>query len=220
MVEGVHKTLKEIDKVVPGYQGQGYEIAGFGWFQGGHKDSGAAKEDYEKNLVNLIRDLRKEFNAPKTAERRSGVAPFGVAKDPVTYPEWYGPGKRGPAKTVCEKDVLLLRQTFELPALKNGHRYRIRVDGSAHANYGEGYAIYINGKLLAESKAGIVAWRREGGRPRGSHVRADFRGVFKGGKVTIEISNFPMNNFKGDGFLPAGQPLGVSMEEMKVPPVE
>ena len=37
MVEGVRKTLDQIDKIVPGYKGQGYEIAGFGWFQG-HKD--------------------------------------------------------------------------------------------------------------------------------------------------------------------------------------
>ena len=64
MVEGVRKSLEQIDKIVPGYEGQGYEIAGFGWFQG-HKDSGSTKEEYEKHLVNLISDLRKEFKAPK-----------------------------------------------------------------------------------------------------------------------------------------------------------
>ena len=64
MVKGVRETLDKIDKIVPGYKGQGYEIAGFGWFQG-HKDSGAPKEEYEKHLVNLINDLRKEFKAPK-----------------------------------------------------------------------------------------------------------------------------------------------------------
>ena len=37
MVKGVRETLDKIDKIVPGYKGQGYEIAGFGWFQG-HKD--------------------------------------------------------------------------------------------------------------------------------------------------------------------------------------
>jgi len=41
MVEGVRKTLDKIDEVVPGYKGQGYEIAGFVWWQG-HKDAGAA----------------------------------------------------------------------------------------------------------------------------------------------------------------------------------
>jgi hypothetical protein len=150
----------------------------------------------------------------------TGAAPFGVAKDPITYPEWYGSSKRVPAKTVCEKDVLLLRQTFDLPPLNDGHRYRIRVNGSVHANSGEGYAIYVNGKLLADSKAGIVAWRREGWKPRGSHVWAGFRDEFKGGQVTIAVSNFPMNNRTADGFLPASRdPLSVWLEEMKIPPL-
>jgi hypothetical protein len=159
------------------------------------------------------------FDAKK-AGWKSGAAPFGVEKDPIIYPEWYGPSKRGPVNTACEKDVMLMRQTFDLPPLKDGHRYRIRVSGSVHANFGEGYAIYVNGKLLAESKAGIVAWRREGGSPRGSHVWAEFRDEFKTGKVTIAVSNFPMNNQNGDGFLPAGQPLSVWLEEMKLPPLE
>jgi hypothetical protein len=142
-----------------------------------------------------------------------------VEKDPIKYPEWYGPSKRTPPKTPCAKDVLLLRRRFDLPSLKEGCRYRIRVGGSAHANSGEGYAIYVNGKLLAESKAGVVAWRREGGKPRGGYIRADLRNEFKGGKVTIAVSNFPMNNRPADGFIPARYPLSVWLEEMKIPPL-
>ena len=52
MVEGVHRTLTNIDKVVPNYKGQGYEIAGFVWFQG-HKDKNVPKAEYERHLVNL-----------------------------------------------------------------------------------------------------------------------------------------------------------------------
>ncbi len=73
LVEGVHKTLENIDKVVPDYKGQGYEIVGFVWFQG-HKDKGQSKEQYEKHLVNLIQDLRKEFEAP---DMRAVVATVG-----------------------------------------------------------------------------------------------------------------------------------------------
>ena len=40
-----------------------------------------------------------------------------------------------------------------------------------------------------------------------------------GGKVTIAVSNFPMNNRSGNGFIPARAPLSVWLEEMKIPPV-
>lgn len=158
--------------------------------------------------------------APKTAGWKNGKAPFGLEKDPVIYPEWYGPSKYTTPASVISGDILLLRQTFDVAPLKDGHRYRIRVNGSAHANSGEGYAIYIDGRLLAESMGGVLAWRREGGKPRGGHVWADFRNEFNDGKVTIAVSNFPMNNKAPDGFLPAGAPLSISMEEMKIPPLE
>lgn len=460
MIEGVHKTLNQIDQIVPGYKGQGYEIAGFAWFQG-HKDSGATKEEYEKDLVNLIKDVRKEFNVPKmpvvvatagfhgyrinegswkgiweaqmavgdpkqhpefadnvasvdtrdfwreveesprsqdyhynrnpetylligeamghamvhmqggeavarpktdreakSAERASeeariaalpapskeqktaslaamrpmildgalhaylidprntsaleeavkgekpmklsttlgdsmdkvgdfyraanihdydwkptkdiladddwdyfsfdipkldaktkgigdlatiypagmetwfaaefdakkagwknGKAPFGVEKDTNTYPSWFGSSRRGAPKTVVENDVLLMRRSFEVPSLKDGHRYRIRVGGSVHANSGEGFAVYINGKLLAENKTGITAWRREGSKPRGSNIWSDFSDEFKNGKVTIAVSNFPMDNRLGESFIPARAPLSVWLEEMVMPEV-
>lgn len=66
MVEGVHHTLDNIEDILPDYMGQGYEIAGFGWFQG-HKDGGNKEwiAAYERNLVNLISDVRAEFNVPK-----------------------------------------------------------------------------------------------------------------------------------------------------------
>ncbi len=457
MVKGVHETLDKIDKVVPGYKGQGYEIAGFGWFQG-HKDSGSTKEEYEKNLVNLINDLRKEFRVPKmpvvvatvgfhgcqlgdgpwkgvweaqmavgdpkqhpefagtvasvdtrdfwreviespreqdyhynrnaetymlvgetmgramvrmlggkaeevsTSDRqalaatkvaadaaklgptddqkaaslaavkpiildgalvafvtspryepsllealkgdkpartpsyiddtldeaaeyfrvagihdydwkpiggdidgmlwdyysfdlpatdekgkgisdlkltcpagmekwfspdfdvkqaawKSGGAPFGVLGDepPVPTPDWYKSAKRSEPKTGFKGDVLLMRRSFDLPPLKESYRYRIRVTGSVHANSGEGYAIYINGKLLSDSRVGVAAWRREGRKPRGGHVWTDFRDEFKGGKVTIAVSHFPMSNRTAGAFIPVGPPLSVSLEEMKIP---
>ncbi len=474
MVKGVRETLEKIDTIVPGYQGQGYEIAGFGWFQG-HKDSGATKEEYETNLVNLIQDLRKEFNAPamkavvatvgfegyrivkgpwygiwqaqmavgdpkqhpefvgnvasvdtrdlwrevnesprsqgyhyhrnaetymlvgeamgramvrlhggeaaalpksdreakvlaevaaeaarpeptdeqQAAHRaairpmilesalesfvgdtrnqaaikaafagqkpakpspfladvvddavefyqaagvkdydwhpfgadvrttaweyhgfdlpgrpstfnfsvaddgsgpaaakppeavpvelvfpagletwfatdfdaakvgwKSGVGPFGESAEKMILPDWAVKRipKRVP-KTLIANDVLLLRQSVEIPPFKEGHRYRIRLVGSAHNNMGEGYAIYANGKLLAEHHEGVLAWRRQGATPRGVFVFPEFREIFKDGKVMLAVSNFPMGNWSAGQFVPPGLPLAIWIEEQKLPPI-
>jgi alpha-galactosidase len=60
------EALKNIPKWYPGYKDQGYEIAGFVWWQG-HKDAGSAAHanHYEENLVRLIESLRKDYDAPK-----------------------------------------------------------------------------------------------------------------------------------------------------------
>ena len=63
--EAVHEVLDNFADHFPQYEDQGYEIAGFVWWQG-HKDGNAAHASrYEFNLVNLIRTLRSEFHAPK-----------------------------------------------------------------------------------------------------------------------------------------------------------
>jgi alpha-galactosidase len=71
-VTEIHNVLNNFGTLFPQYKAQGYEIAGFGWFQG-HKDSGNAvySNRYELNLVNLIKALRAEFKVPK--------APFVIA---------------------------------------------------------------------------------------------------------------------------------------------
>ena len=63
-VANAKKVLEDLDKYYPG--AKGYEIAGFLWWQG-DKDmrDPAYFNRYEQNLVNLIKSLRKDFNAPK-----------------------------------------------------------------------------------------------------------------------------------------------------------
>jgi alpha-galactosidase len=57
-------VLKNLATYYPGYQGQGYQVAGFVWWQG-HKDQNAALASrYEQNLVRLIKSLREDFDAP------------------------------------------------------------------------------------------------------------------------------------------------------------
>ena len=64
MVQEVHDCLEQLKQRFPTYDGQGYEIEGFVWFQGWNDQYNDRWLSYESNLANLIRDLRKEFHAP------------------------------------------------------------------------------------------------------------------------------------------------------------
>lgn len=68
MMEHVNTVLKDPGKYCPAYDPkQGYEIAGFVWFQG-FNDLIAATPNfdwYESLLCHLIRDVRKDLKAPK-----------------------------------------------------------------------------------------------------------------------------------------------------------
>lgn len=69
--KATHEVLDNFGKNFPQWKDQGYEIAGFVWWQG-HKDGNAAHASrYEHNLVHLIKTLRTEFKSPK--------APFVIA---------------------------------------------------------------------------------------------------------------------------------------------
>ena len=55
--------LETLDKYYP--EAKEYEVAGFFWWQGDKDMRNAAHyESYEKNLVQLIKALRKDFDAP------------------------------------------------------------------------------------------------------------------------------------------------------------
>jgi alpha-galactosidase len=65
MLAEVASTLANLKVHFPGYTDQGYELAGFVWFQGWNDmidaDSTAA---YSTNLKHFIRDVRKDLKAP------------------------------------------------------------------------------------------------------------------------------------------------------------
>ena len=62
-VDRAKKVLAELDKYYP--DAKGYEVAGFCWWQGDRDSrSEALSKRYEMNLVQLIKQLRKDFNAP------------------------------------------------------------------------------------------------------------------------------------------------------------
>ena len=174
------------------------------------------KVTYPEGMTNWF---AVDFDAAK-AGWKSGLPPFGQLDGKLEPLGQCGPESfcwcGVPPKTLWEKEVLLVRGTFEIPPLKEGRRYRIVVGGSNHVMSGEGYAIYANGKLLTQSSSGVP--NRAGGQPRGGHVYSDLRGEFKGGKVTIAATSFLQFNKKGAVIPPRGH-FTLWMEEQKIPPL-
>jgi hypothetical protein len=160
-----------------------------------------------------------EFDAA-AAGWNTGKAPFGqkdgklealIAGCKVPYCGC----DRTPA-TLWDKEVLLLRQTFEVPALDPGHRYRIVVGGAGHAWSGEGFALYLNGKLVSEATEGYY---KSGGQPRGALVFNELLPEFASGKVTLAVKGFlRRNGFRNKAAAPSGH-LSVWLESAKLSPV-
>jgi alpha-galactosidase len=85
-------ALANLSGIMPGYEGQGYEIAGFVWWQG-HKDQNpvhAAR--YEQNFVRLIKTLRRDYEAPE--------AKFALAT--IAFGGW---DLKGPGLTIAEAQL-------------------------------------------------------------------------------------------------------------------
>ena len=65
MIASVDETLSNLKAYAPNYDGQGYEIAGFVWFQGfNDKFSDHSTSTYQENMAHFIRDVRNDLKSP------------------------------------------------------------------------------------------------------------------------------------------------------------
>ena len=66
MLAEIHEALANLATDFPGYESGGYELAGFVWYQGWNDgcEPQTAVPQYEANLVNLIKDLHRDLDAP------------------------------------------------------------------------------------------------------------------------------------------------------------
>lgn len=104
-VGNAKKVLENLADFYPGYQGQGYEVAGFVWWQG-HKDQNPAHASrYEQNLVHLIKTLRNDFDVPNAKFVLATIA-FG------------GDKLSGPGKTIAEAQLAVDGETGKYPEFK------------------------------------------------------------------------------------------------------
>jgi len=66
MVEQMEEAISNLDKHLPQYKGRKIEVIGFGWHQGWNdRVSKQFKTEYERNLVGLIKDVRRLAQNPK-----------------------------------------------------------------------------------------------------------------------------------------------------------
>jgi hypothetical protein len=86
MMASVDETLSNLKTYAPSYDGQGYEIAGFVWFQGfNDKFSDHATSTYQENMAHFVRDVRNDLKSPKLpfvigAMGHNGTAQKGTTK--------------------------------------------------------------------------------------------------------------------------------------------
>ena len=120
-----------------------------------------------------------------------------------------------PMKTFWDKEVLLIHGTFEIPPLKQGHRYRLTVGGLSHMNNGDGVRVYVNGKQVLEREREFK--KREGGHPVVYHIDQDRLAEFQSGKVTVAAIGFMHIHLRSQN---KANFMGIWFEEMKMPPLD
>ena len=169
-----------------------------------------------------------DFDPARSGWKR-GKSPFGnhggkLPTRPITKCSagCVGPGCFGatPINTLWEKEVLLMRGKFKLPALKAGHRYRLRINDGEHVGAGGGHIVYINGEPLIEAKQGNG--RGSGGMPKGAYLTKEFLDDLEGGEVTVAVKTFIRYNdkykVKPTSKTPQGK-ISLHFEKQKLPPM-
>lgn len=101
----IHHVLDNFATIYPQYADQGYEIAGFVWWQG-HKDQNDAHASlYAHNFANLVKAWGKEFGVPD--------APWVLAT--IAFDGW---NLAGPGKAVAEAQLSVDGSTGVFPEHK------------------------------------------------------------------------------------------------------
>jgi len=144
-IANAKKVLSELDKYFPGTKG--YEVAGFLWWQG-ERDCGSEglSSRYEQNLVNLIKSLRNDFNAPHA---KFVIATLGEATK----------GCGGNTETVMNAHMAVDGKNGKYPEFKGNvatvYTHDMARGGSGNGHYGGNAKVYMDvgeamGKAMME----------------------------------------------------------------------
>ncbi|MFP6878473.1 MAG: sialate O-acetylesterase [Roseibacillus sp.] len=142
------KVLAELDKYYPG--AKEYEVAGFCWWQGDRDSRSAALSSrYEKNLVHLIKQLRKDFNAPNA---KFVSASLGQTKKGATD----GGGK------ILDAMLAVDGESGKYPEFKGNvasvYTHPLSKGSSSGGHYGGNAETYMNvGEAMGEAMAKLLS---------------------------------------------------------------
>ncbi|MGB2501393.1 MAG: sialate O-acetylesterase, partial [Mariniblastus sp.] len=144
------EVLGKFDEEFPHWKGRGYEIVGFGWWQG-DKDryNEAHAVQYEKNLVHLIKTLRKEFNAPR--------AKFVVATLGQTSKE----NAEGNEKLILNAQLNVSGDTGKYPEFRGNvstvYTHPISQGGASNSHYNGNAQTYMDvGSAMGEAMVDLL----------------------------------------------------------------
>ena len=144
------EVLGKFDEEFPHWKGRGYEIVGFGWWQG-DKDryNEAHAVQYEKNLVHLIKTLRDEFNAPR--------AKFVVATLGQTSKE----NAEGNEKLILNAQLNVSGDTGKYPEFKGNvstvYTHPISQGGASNSHYNGNAQTYMDvGSAMGEAMVDLL----------------------------------------------------------------
>jgi len=163
---------------------------------------------------------------PAKAGWKKGRAPFGqfagrLITDAAECSSLFkGAAGLDPMRTLWDKEVLLVRGVVDFPPLEPGHIYRVRILTGDQVGVGDGYRLFVNGRLLTEIQQGVG--RREGGKPRGGFITEDVLGEFAKGPVTLAATTFLRYGNRAIVTMPP-VPQGIfsiRVEQMKLPPLD
>ncbi len=174
LIETVHETLDNLKKHFPAYdEKNGYEIAGFVWFQG-YNDLGNRKDEYAKALACLIKDLRTEFKAPQMKAVIGVLGVNGVQNEVGKMkeirdaqrtinelPEFKGNAKAIESAPLCHPDIIALQTAGWLNKDRDLKKNPLTEEEKAmlqrstsnkgYHYYGEGRFFILLGKAFAET---------------------------------------------------------------------
>jgi hypothetical protein len=175
MVAEVREALANLKKDFPTYDGAEVELAGFVWYQGWNDgvNPKTAVPEYEQNLAHLIRDIRKEFGAPKL---------------PVIVGELTGPWVDAPKEWTALRKAQA--NVAEYPEFKDNvvfvpTRTFVRKPedspnpGHGHHEFGNAETYFLVGDALGKAAVQMAGRDRQVRQVRGWSLRIDERLVAK-----------------------------------------